>query len=47
MLTRSGIRERLGLTQSFLARKEREYVQLRSQISALRQDLANQSASRP
>ncbi len=47
VLTPSGIRERLSLTQSFLARKEREYVQLRSQISALRKDLANQSGSRP
>lgn len=47
VLTPSGIRERLNLTQSFLARKEREYVQLRSQISALRKDLANQAAPRP
>ena len=47
VLTPSGIRERLNLTQSFLARKEREYVQLRSQISALRKDLANQAGSRP
>ena len=45
MLTPSGIRERLNLTQAFLARKEREYVQLRSQISALRKELANQAGS--
>jgi EPS-associated MarR family transcriptional regulator len=47
VLTPSGIRERLSLTQAFLARKEREYVQLRSQISALREDLANQAGPRP
>lgn len=47
VLTPSGIRERMNLTQSFLARKEREYVQLRSQISALRKDLANQAGTRP
>lgn len=47
MLTPSGIRERLNLTQAFLARKEREFVQLRSQISALRKDLANQAGLRP
>ena len=46
-LTPSGIRQRLQLTQAFLARKEREYVQLRSQISALRKDLANQEGMRP
>ena len=46
VLTPSGIRERLSLTQSFLERKEREFVRLRSQISALRKDLADQSASR-
>jgi EPS-associated MarR family transcriptional regulator len=46
LLTPSGIRERLRMTQAFLARKEREYVALRSQISALRKDLANQDGSR-
>ena len=46
VLTPSGIRERLNLTQSFLARKEREYVQLRSQISALRKDLESQAGTR-
>jgi EPS-associated MarR family transcriptional regulator len=45
VLTPSGIRERLRMTQAFLARKEREYVALRSQISALRRDLANQDGS--
>ncbi len=42
VLTPSGIRQRLSLTQAFLARKEGEYVRLRSQISALRKDLAQQ-----
>ena len=47
VLTPSGIRERLRLTQAFLARKEREYVQLRLQISALRKDVAYQEGIRP
>src|ERR1035441_392796 len=46
VLTPSGIRERLHMTQAFLARKEREYVQLRSQISALRKDVAEQERTR-
>lgn len=46
VLTPSGISERLNLTQAFLARKEREYVQLRSQISAIRKDLADQAGAR-
>jgi EPS-associated MarR family transcriptional regulator len=44
-LTPSGIRHRLRLTQSFLARKESEYLQLRSQISALRKEVASQEGS--
>lgn len=47
VLTPAGIRHRLHLTQSFLARKEREYVALRSQISALRKDLADQGGAPP
>ena len=46
VLTPTGIRERLRVTQAFLACKEREYLALRSQISALRKDLANQDGSR-
>lgn len=42
VLTPAGIRHRLRLTQSFLARKEREYAALRSQIEALRKHLAEQ-----
>ena len=47
VLTPAGIRHRLQLTQAFLARKEREYVALKSQISALRKDLAEQGRSQP
>ena len=42
VLTPSGVRERLSLTHSFLARKEREYDQLQAQIAALRAELAAQ-----
>ena len=45
VLTPAGMRHRLQLTQSFLARKEREYVALRSQISALRREVASQEGS--
>jgi EPS-associated MarR family transcriptional regulator len=47
VLTPTGIRHRLQLTQAFLARKEREYIALKSQISALRKDLADQRGSQP
>jgi len=47
VLTPAGIRQRLQMTQAFLARKEREYVALRSQISALRKDLAEQGRTPP
>ena len=47
VMTPTGIRERLRVTQAFLARKEREYVALRSQISDLRKDLANQGGTQP
>ena len=42
VLTPSGIRKRLDLTQAFLARKEREFVRLRTQIADLRKDIAEQ-----
>ena len=42
VLTPSGIRKRLDLTQAFLARKEREFVRLRTQIADLRRDIAEQ-----
>ena len=47
VLTATGIRQRLQLTQAFLARKEHEFVALRTQISALRKDIADQGGSRP
>jgi hypothetical protein len=40
VLTPTGVRQRLRLTHSFLARKEREYDQLHAQIAALRAELA-------
>ena len=40
MLTPNGVHQRLKLTHSFLARKEREYDQLQAQIAALRAELA-------
>jgi EPS-associated MarR family transcriptional regulator len=43
VLTPQGVRQRLQLTQSFLARKEREYEMLKSQIALLREELAAQA----
>ncbi|MEO7007902.1 MAG: MarR family EPS-associated transcriptional regulator [Caldimonas sp.] len=42
VLTPNGAREKLNLTHSFLARKEREYDLLQAQIVALRDELATQ-----
>ena len=39
VLTPSGVRRRLQMTQAFLVRKELEYETLRSQIAALRHEL--------
>ena len=49
VLTPSGVREKLHLTHSFLARKEREYDLLHAQIAALRDELAAQppTAAKP
>lgn len=44
VLTPTGVRERMRLTRSFLARKELEYVELRGQISQLRAELARAEA---
>ena len=44
VLTPRGVHERLKLTRSFLARKEIEYVTLKSQISMLRKELAQGEA---
>ena len=43
VLTPHGVRQRVQLTRSFLARKEREYEMLNSQITLLRQELAAQA----
>ncbi|MBC8055078.1 MAG: MarR family EPS-associated transcriptional regulator [Rhizobiales bacterium] len=43
VLTPQGVGERMQLTQLFLARKEREYEMLRSQITTLREELAAQN----
>ena len=42
VLTPSGVRRRLELTQSFLARKEQEYEMLKNQIRLLREEVAAQ-----
>ncbi len=44
VLTPNGVSQRLQLTRSFLAHKEREYDKLHAQIAALRAELADQSA---
>jgi EPS-associated MarR family transcriptional regulator len=44
VLTPAGVRHRLQLTQSFLVRKEREFVLLRAEIDRLRATLAQQPA---
>ena len=43
VLTPQGVRQRMQLTKSFLARKEREYEMLRNQIALLREELAAQT----
>lgn len=43
VLTPQGVRQRMQLTKSFLARKEREFEMLRSQIALLRDELAAQA----
>jgi EPS-associated MarR family transcriptional regulator len=43
LLTPQGVRQRLHLTRTFLARKEHEYEMLRTQIALLREELAAQS----
>ena len=43
VLTPKGVRQRLRLTQTFLARKEGEYEMLKNQIVLLREELAAQT----
>ena len=47
VLTPQGVRQRMQLTRSFLARKEHEYEMLNSQITLLRQELAAQTERQP
>ena len=47
VLTPTGVRQKMKLTRSFLARKEREYVELKSQISMLRSELAEREGQVP
>lgn len=44
VLTPQGMRHRFQLTQTFLAHKEQEYLSLRDQIIALRQELVSHTA---
>jgi EPS-associated MarR family transcriptional regulator len=39
-LTPKGLAHRLQLTQNFLVRKEREYLELKTEIASLREELA-------
>ena len=47
VLTPRGVRQRLQITRSFLAHKEREYRMLTSQIVLLREELAAQTKGQP
>lgn len=47
VLTPQGVRQRMQLTRSFLARKEREYETLNGQIVLLREELAAQAERQP
>ena len=47
VLTPHGVRQRLQLTHSFLARKEHEYEMLKGQIVLLREELAAQTKGQP
>ena len=47
VLTPQGVRQRVQLTRSFLAHKEREYHMLTCQIVLLREELAAQTKGRP
>lgn len=44
VLTPKGVHQRFKLTQNFLVRKEREFETLQTEIKALREELAEQSA---
>ncbi|HUP06931.1 MAG TPA: MarR family EPS-associated transcriptional regulator [Caldimonas sp.] len=46
VLTPNGVRQRMQLTRSFLARKEREYDELHAQIATLRRELAREAGEK-
>jgi len=46
VLTPQGVRQRLQLTQAFLACKEREYEMLKDQILLLREEVAARTSER-
>ena len=47
VLTPQGVRQRMQLTQAFLARKELEYEALQRQIATLREELASHAEEQP
>jgi EPS-associated MarR family transcriptional regulator len=47
VLTPQGVHQRMQLTRSFLARKEREYEMLNGQIKLLRKEVAAQEERQP
>ena len=46
VLTPSGVRQRVTLTQAFLVRKEQEYEMLKRQIQLLRQEVVEHAGTR-
>ena len=44
VVTPNGMKQRMKLTRDFLARKEREYLELQTQISLLRREVAQHGA---
>ncbi len=44
LLTPEGIRAKLQLTRDYLARKEQEYITMKAEIEAMRDELAEQDA---
>ena len=44
VLTPQGVQQRFKLTQSFLARRKRDFEMLQTEINALRKELADQSS---
>ena len=42
ILTPSGLSEKLKITQSFIERKEKEYIELKAEIEALKAEKKNE-----